>query len=155
MPLGDVKTRIVMKSLEKDRSRRYETANGLAADVQRYLADEQVQACPPSGAYRLKKFVRRNKTTLVTAAVIGMALLFGVGSMGWMMRDRSARHARLALRATTRAPSTLARITLNSSWTPATSAFAPTPSPTAGGVVGLLAPAARTLSFPVSPVVGL
>ena len=52
---------IVMKALEKDRNRRYETANGLAADVERYLNDEPVQACPPSARYRLKKFARRNK----------------------------------------------------------------------------------------------
>src|SRR5688500_6720872 len=52
---------IVMKALEKDRSRRYETANGLARDVQRYLNDETVQACPPSAGYRLGKFARRNK----------------------------------------------------------------------------------------------
>jgi serine/threonine protein kinase len=52
---------IVMKCLEKDRSRRYETANGLAADVQRYLADEPVLACPPSAGYRLHKFARRHK----------------------------------------------------------------------------------------------
>ena len=51
---------IVMKALEKDRNRRYETANGFAVDVQRYLADEPVQACPPSLAYRLRKFARRN-----------------------------------------------------------------------------------------------
>ena len=50
-----------MKALEKDRSRRYETANGFAADVQRYLADEPVQACPPSAGYRLRKFARRNR----------------------------------------------------------------------------------------------
>jgi serine/threonine protein kinase len=49
---------IVMKALEKDRSRRYESANGFAADVQRYLADEAVQACPPSVGYRLRKFAR-------------------------------------------------------------------------------------------------
>src|SRR5205807_715510 len=49
---------IVMKALEKDRSRRYETANGFAMDVQRYLADEPVQACPPSAVYRLRKFTR-------------------------------------------------------------------------------------------------
>src|SRR5207249_9277532 len=48
---------IVMKTLEKDRNRRYETANGFAMDVQRYLNDEQVLACPPSTIYRLKKFV--------------------------------------------------------------------------------------------------
>src|SRR6185312_12663083 len=52
---------IVMKALEKDRNRRYDTANGLAMDVGRYLADEPVLACPPSVRYRLRKFVRRNK----------------------------------------------------------------------------------------------
>src|SRR5262249_15685069 len=51
---------IVMKALEKDRSRRYETANGFAMDVQRYLADEPVQACSPSAWYHLRKFARRN-----------------------------------------------------------------------------------------------
>src|SRR5205085_11677728 len=60
---------IVMKSLEKDRSRRYETASGLALDVQRYLHDEPVQAGPASVGYRLRKFVGRNK---VVAAVIGL-----------------------------------------------------------------------------------
>jgi eukaryotic-like serine/threonine-protein kinase len=58
---------IVMKALEKDRSRRYETANGFADDVRRYLADEPVQACPPSARYRLRKFVRKNRKALVTA----------------------------------------------------------------------------------------
>src|SRR6266516_3954172 len=52
---------IVMKTLEKDRNRRYETANGFAADVQRYLNDEPVQACPPSAGYRIKKLLRRHK----------------------------------------------------------------------------------------------
>src|SRR5690242_17641605 len=52
---------IVMKALEKDRNRRYETANGFAMDVQRYLADEPVQACPPSAWYRFRKFARRSK----------------------------------------------------------------------------------------------
>src|SRR5262245_17360041 len=51
---------IVMKALEKDRNRRYDTANGLALDVQRYLAGEPVLACPPSAPYRFRKFVRRN-----------------------------------------------------------------------------------------------
>ena len=58
---------IVMKCLEKDRNRRYETANGFAQDVQRYLADEPVQACPPSAGYRLRKFVRRNKGPVLAA----------------------------------------------------------------------------------------
>src|SRR5262245_5868546 len=55
---------IVMKSLEKDRNRRYETANALAADVQRYLHDEPVQACPPSVGYRFRKFASRNRRGL-------------------------------------------------------------------------------------------
>src|SRR5262249_53307769 len=69
---------IVMKALEKDRGRRYETANGFAMDVQRYLADEPVLACPPSAGYRLRKFVRRNKAALALAAVIAGALLMAV-----------------------------------------------------------------------------
>jgi eukaryotic-like serine/threonine-protein kinase len=84
---------IVMKTLEKDRNRRYETANGLASDVQRYLADETVQACPPSTSYRLRKFARRNKRAL---AVAGLVLCFMVllgGGAGWVLRDRSARLA--------------------------------------------------------------
>ena len=61
---------IVMKCLEKDRSRRYETASGLAHDVERFLKDEPVEACPPSAGYRLRKFARQNKRWLTTAAVI-------------------------------------------------------------------------------------
>src|SRR5262245_2917165 len=70
---------IVMKALEKDRSRRYETANALVADVQRYLNDEQVLACPPSVGYRLRKFVRRNKNVLATLALLGVVLLVEIG----------------------------------------------------------------------------
>jgi tetratricopeptide (TPR) repeat protein len=81
---------IVMKTLEKDRNRRYETAKDFAADVQRYLDDEQVQACPPSVGYRLRKFVRRNKTAVAFASVIAAAALFVVGSIGYMVRDRAA-----------------------------------------------------------------
>jgi serine/threonine protein kinase len=87
---------IVMKALEKDRDRRYETANGFAMDVQRYLADEPVQACPPSAAYRLKKFARRNKGGLAVAAlVLSFLVLLGSG-VGWAVRDRSAREAEAA-----------------------------------------------------------
>jgi hypothetical protein len=85
---------IVMKALEKDRNRRYETANGFAADVQRYLAGEAVQAVPPSAGYRFRKFARRNKAALVMAAVIGVALLLVVGSLGWVVRDREAGRVR-------------------------------------------------------------
>jgi WD40 repeat protein/serine/threonine protein kinase len=69
---------IVMKALEKDRSRRYETANGFAMDVQRYLADEPVQACPPSVGYRVGKFIRRHKLALSTAALVSASLLLAV-----------------------------------------------------------------------------
>src|SRR5262249_33978121 len=73
---------IVMKCLEKDRSRRYETAIGLAMDVQRYLADEPVQACPPSAAYRFRKFARRHRPALLTAAVVAVATLVAVAALG-------------------------------------------------------------------------
>jgi WD40 repeat protein/serine/threonine protein kinase/tetratricopeptide (TPR) repeat protein len=66
---------IVMKCLEKDRNWRYETAGALARDVERYLHDEPVQACPPSAWYRLRKFARRNKAALATAAVLGAGLV--------------------------------------------------------------------------------
>jgi tetratricopeptide (TPR) repeat protein len=82
---------IVMKALEKDRTRRYETANGFAADVQRYLEDEPVQACPPSAAYRCKKFARRNKTALSLAGLILFFLVLLGGGIGWAVRDRAAR----------------------------------------------------------------
>jgi tetratricopeptide (TPR) repeat protein len=87
---------IVMKTLEKDRNRRYETASGLAADVQRYLNDETVHACPPTLVYRFRKFARRNQRALVTAALLGVLLLVAVsvvaGSWGWVARDRATQH---------------------------------------------------------------
>jgi serine/threonine protein kinase/tetratricopeptide (TPR) repeat protein len=84
---------IVMKCLEKDRNRRYETVNGFAMDVQRYLADEPVLARPPSLVYRLRKFVRRNKGPVLTAGVVVLAALLAAGSLGWASRDRAARQA--------------------------------------------------------------
>src|SRR3954452_22788300 len=66
---------IVMKALEKDRNRRYETANGFAMDVQRYLADEPVQACPPSAGYRLRKFWRRNRAPVTAAGGARLTLV--------------------------------------------------------------------------------
>ena len=69
---------IVMKCLEKDRNRRYETASAFAADVQRYLADEPVQACPPTAMYRFRKFARRNRAALATASLVGLAVLLAV-----------------------------------------------------------------------------
>jgi serine/threonine protein kinase/tetratricopeptide (TPR) repeat protein len=84
---------IVMKALEKDRNRRYESANGFAIDVQRYLADEPVQACPPSTWYRFRKFTRRNRGRLTVVAALGLALLIAIGGIGWSARDRMARRA--------------------------------------------------------------
>jgi tetratricopeptide (TPR) repeat protein/serine/threonine protein kinase len=87
---------IVLRALEKDRNRRYETANSFAMDVQRYLADEPVQACPPSAGYRLRKFMRRNKRALAMAVVIGLAGLLVAGTLGWALRDREARQREAA-----------------------------------------------------------
>jgi serine/threonine protein kinase len=69
---------LVMKSLEKDRNRRYETANGLALDIQRYLHDEPVLARPPSAIYRLRKFAKRNKGPLAAAALVLLAMVAGI-----------------------------------------------------------------------------
>ncbi len=69
---------VVMKCLEKQRERRYETANGLACDIQRYLADEVVEARPPNAGYRLKKFIRRHKGQVIAASLVLFALLAGV-----------------------------------------------------------------------------
>jgi serine/threonine protein kinase len=72
---------IVMKALEKDRCRRYETANGLARDLERYLANEAVEACPPRAGYRLRKFVRRNRLQVAAAGLVLLALLAGMAGM--------------------------------------------------------------------------
>jgi WD40 repeat protein/serine/threonine protein kinase len=72
---------VVMKALDKDRNRRYDSANVFAADVQRYLNDEAVQAGPPSATYRFRKFARRNKAALVMATFVGSALLLAVAGL--------------------------------------------------------------------------
>jgi len=72
---------IVMTALEKDRSRRYESANAFAADVHRYLAGEAVLAVPPAAGYRLRKFVRRNKTVLAAAAAGALMVLLGMAGL--------------------------------------------------------------------------
>jgi WD40 repeat protein/serine/threonine protein kinase len=69
---------IVMKALDKDRNRRYDSANGLALDVERYLKDEPVQACPPSAAYRLRKALWRHKGPALAAALVFATLVAGV-----------------------------------------------------------------------------
>ncbi len=74
---------IVMKALEKDRQRRYETANGLAADVRRYLSGEAVLAAPPSTSYRFKKFARRNRVMVTAGSAVAAALLVGMVAFAW------------------------------------------------------------------------
>jgi hypothetical protein len=64
---------IVMKALAKERDRRYESATGLARDVERFLKDEPVLAGPPSSAYRLRKFVRRNRTQVIAGCLLLLA----------------------------------------------------------------------------------
>jgi tetratricopeptide (TPR) repeat protein len=85
---------IVMKCLEKDRNRRYETASSLAHDVERYLADEPVQACPPSTSYRFRKFARRNKTLLASGGAIAATLIVGLWLSTWMYLRAATERAR-------------------------------------------------------------
>jgi tetratricopeptide (TPR) repeat protein len=89
---------IVLKALEKDRNRRYQTASGMACDIQRYLNDEPVEACPPSAGYRLRKYAWRHKAALAISTVLATAVLLIVGtvagSLGWVLRDKDARRAR-------------------------------------------------------------
>jgi tetratricopeptide (TPR) repeat protein len=82
---------IVMKAIDKDRNRRNETPSSLARDIERYLHDEPVQACPPSAGYRFRKFARRNKTLLAAGSAIAAALMIGLGLSSWMyVRERAA-----------------------------------------------------------------
>jgi hypothetical protein len=82
---------IVMKALEKDRTRRYETANGLAMDLQRYLNNEPVMARPPSRLYRLEKLVRRNQVAFLAGAAVLLTLLAGMAATIWMLvQERAA-----------------------------------------------------------------
>jgi tetratricopeptide (TPR) repeat protein len=89
---------IVMKCLEKDRTRRYETANGLARDLQRYLADEPVEAGPPSAWYRLRKLARRHKGPVLAAALVVLVLVAGVVGTTWglLRAEQAAEHERQA-----------------------------------------------------------
>jgi serine/threonine protein kinase/tetratricopeptide (TPR) repeat protein len=83
---------IVMKCLEKDRNRRYDTANALGGDIQAHLNDEPVVARPPSMAYRFQKFVRRNRTGSIAVALVTVTVLLGVlGSTRGLIRERAAR----------------------------------------------------------------
>ena len=87
---------IVMKALEKDRARRYETANGFAADIVRHLAYEPVVAAPPSRAYRLRKFVRKHRGGVVAASLVVLALVAGMAGTTWGLIRESKANAELA-----------------------------------------------------------
>jgi tetratricopeptide (TPR) repeat protein len=96
---------IVMKALEKDRNRRYETANGFAMDIERYLINEPVQACPPSAVYRFRKFVRRNRASLIPAAVGLATIIVGLATSTFLIaqeRDAASDAARRESQAATR-----------------------------------------------------
>jgi eukaryotic-like serine/threonine-protein kinase len=87
---------IVMKALEKERTRRYETASGLARDIQRYLDDEVVEARPPSAGYRIGKFVRRHKARVIAASLVLLALLAGIAGTTWGLIREARAKTRLA-----------------------------------------------------------
>ena len=78
---------IVMKSLEKERTRRYETATGLARDIERFLNDEAVEACPPSRSYRLKRFVRKHKGQVIAVSGVLLALVIGLAATTWQLES--------------------------------------------------------------------
>src|SRR5262249_35582659 len=75
---------VVMKCLEKDRTRRYESASALARDIERYLNEEPVEACPPSAAYRLRKFAQRNRRLLATSEAFFVLVLLGAAVSIWL-----------------------------------------------------------------------
>jgi eukaryotic-like serine/threonine-protein kinase len=82
---------VLLKALEKDRSRRYETASGLARDIERYLADEVVEARPPSAGNRLRKFARRHKAQVIAGSFLLLALLAGIaGTTFGLLRAQKA-----------------------------------------------------------------
>ena len=86
-----------MKALEKDRRRRYETANGLAMDIRRYLSNEPVIARPPSRLYRFRKLVRRNKGVFVAGGAVAASLIAGLAVSTWLFLDeREARQRAVA-----------------------------------------------------------
>jgi serine/threonine protein kinase len=92
---------IVMKALEKDHTRRYETASGFARDIERYLNDEPVEACPPSATYRLRKFTKKYRGLIATAAAFAAVLVLGVVISTW--QAIAATRARDAARWATKA----------------------------------------------------
>lgn len=97
---------IVLKALDKDRQRRYSSASAFAEDVLRYLADERVEACPPSRRYQLTKFLHRNRAALLTTTALIITLVIGLGISTWQAiratnaeqgKDLALAEARLAV----------------------------------------------------------
>jgi serine/threonine protein kinase/WD40 repeat protein len=114
---------VVMRALEKDRRRRYQSAAELGRDVEHYLKDEPVEAGPPGAAYRLRKFVRRNRGAVLAAVGVLLALLVGLGGTAWGLvdaraqrdealaaRDAEAQQTRRALAAEKKTQDSLARV---------------------------------------------
>ena len=89
---------VVMKALEKDRTRRYDTANGFAADIQRYLSGEPVQAVPPSLGYRVRTYVRKNRGPVIAASLLLLTLLAGIvgTTVGLLRAETKAQDAKKA-----------------------------------------------------------
>ena len=85
-----------MKALEKDRRRRYETANDLASDLMRYLADQPVEACPPSLGYRLSKYTRRHRAVLVMVSIVSLVLIAGATISTWQAIRATGAEKRMA-----------------------------------------------------------
>src|SRR6267142_3953843 len=89
-----------MRALEKDRSRRYESASALAADIQRYLSDEPVLACPPTTMYRFQKFARKHKPALFTASAIAPCLILRTTVSAWQAARATTAEAQANANAT-------------------------------------------------------
>ncbi len=87
---------IVMKAIEKDRARRYDTANGFAADIVRHLSLEPVLAAPPSRVYRMRKFVRKNRGVVIAASLVLFALIFGFLGTTWGLIQAARANTALA-----------------------------------------------------------
>ncbi len=85
---------IVMKAIEKNRARRYESATGLARDIERYLAGDAVEASPPSRGYRLRKFATKNRGAIITAGSFALLLLIGVVASAWQAMRATAAEKR-------------------------------------------------------------
>ena len=101
---------IVMKALEKDRRRRYQTPSALASDLQRHIKHEPVEACPPSPGYRFRKFARRNKALIATGGTVAAALMLGLAASTYgFVRARVDRNAAVVAKADADAQRTLAQ----------------------------------------------